>query len=644
MAEGSQEDRTFDQLQTPEQVLLLDTIDELRNQGLDHHGISLPQLIVCGDQSSGKSSLLEGLTRLRFPIHDEQCTTFATEVVLRREANFKITCTIIPGRSRSPEDREELNNFKQEFLSSTDFQLPAVISDAKALMARGQPKGQSGVSEDVLRVRYCGPDLPSLTIVDLPGMIEDKVDGAGDEADRILELVTSYMRNEKSIILAVVHTGSDLDNQKVLKQLKKYDPQYTRTLGIITKPDRIDQGSPEEKKLIRLAQNERTPFLYRWHAVRNRSSKYSEQSDTERDEIERQFFATGLWSSVPRADVGIESLRVKLSRVLLEHVGTELPSIVTAVQSAITSTRSSLKALGDARDTTKDQRTYLITHAQEFHSLTQDALRGVYTNPFFGLSSPDEQTPARLRTAIQNLNIAFAHVMYSKGHTWDITVKRTSGNRSSGFEVSSHPTALGYDTFFEEPAWVDRTVFLENTIEGYVRQSRQSGLTSLVNPLVVSDVFREQSRKWRWVAKHHLQQVFQAIKRYIEEALSSLMDPQTYKLLMLKHIQPELDRRWDKVDEKLEELLVPYTEQDPMTYDPSFIRNLQELRMTRQHVNEGSNGSGTHQTFTFGQSNMGKPYSSSSQRLLTEFQDDFTNSEILDLVTTYYNVSPHSNP
>jgi hypothetical protein len=146
------------------------------------------------------------------------------------------------------------------------------------------------------------------------------------------------------------------------------------------------------------------------------------------------------------------------------------------------------------------------------------------------------------------------------------------------------------------------------------------------------------------VAKHHLQQVFEAIKRYIEEALSSLMDPQTYKLLMLKHIQPELDRRWDKVDEKLEELLVPYTEQDPMTYDPSFIRNLQELRMTRQHVNEGSNSLGTHQTFTFGQSNMGKTYSSSSQRLLTEFQDDFTNSEILDLVTTYYNVSPHSNP
>jgi GTP1/Obg family GTP-binding protein len=63
---------TLDQLQTAEQVLLLDKIDELRNKGLSHHGISLPQLIVCGDQSSGKSSLLEGLTRLRFPTDDSK--------------------------------------------------------------------------------------------------------------------------------------------------------------------------------------------------------------------------------------------------------------------------------------------------------------------------------------------------------------------------------------------------------------------------------------------------------------------------------------------------------------------------------------------------------------------------------------------
>lgn len=59
----------------------------------------MKQLVVIGDQSSGKSSLLEGLTGLSFPIASDLCTRFATQIVLRRapanEAIVKIT--IIPG-------------------------------------------------------------------------------------------------------------------------------------------------------------------------------------------------------------------------------------------------------------------------------------------------------------------------------------------------------------------------------------------------------------------------------------------------------------------------------------------------------------------------------------------------------------------
>ncbi len=54
---------------------------------------------MVGDQSSGKSSLLEGLTGLSFPIASDLCTRFATQIVLRRcprhEASVKVS--IIPG-------------------------------------------------------------------------------------------------------------------------------------------------------------------------------------------------------------------------------------------------------------------------------------------------------------------------------------------------------------------------------------------------------------------------------------------------------------------------------------------------------------------------------------------------------------------
>ncbi|KAF2831259.1 P-loop containing nucleoside triphosphate hydrolase protein [Ophiobolus disseminans] len=631
MMQQPSETDTLDQLQTPEQVLLLDKIDELRSKGLSHHGISLPQLIVCGDQSAGKSSLLEGLTRLRFPTDDNTCTTFATEVVLRRQPDVQISCTITPSKTRSQAECREFAQFERKFSSRDDFLFSVVHNDAKLKMARGLPSKVDDFYDDVLRVKYSGPDIPSLTVVDLPGMIVEKLSG-GNGAERVEELVTSYMSNDKSIILAVVQAINDPDNQQVFKFLKTYDPTRSRTLGVITKPDAIHRGSNKEKKLISLVRNEEYRLTHGWHAVRNRDFTTKDETDDERDETERQFFATGSWAALPRGDVGIAALRAKLSHVLLQHIGLELPSIVTAVQGAITVTETSLKALGHARETDKEQRAYLTGHAERFQALTHDALRGIYSNRFFALSYANEQTAVRLRTAIQNLNIAFAFVMYQKGHTWDFSTQRSSEGDSALFASVSNHAVQTYESWFEDPVWISRAEFLEQHVGGYVQQSRPSGLPSIVNPWVIGEVFRDQSRRWHEIAKHHLQQVFQAVQDYVEEALGSLVDPSTCNLLMLKQIQPALDERWSNVEAKLEELLIPYTEQDPITYDPGFIRDLEEMRATRYTAKVGIEANDTKHSFPIASSN-------STQRLLTESLDDFTNSEILDLMQTYYKAS-----
>jgi GTPase SAR1 family protein len=54
--------------------------------------------VVVGDQSSGKSSLLEGLTGLPFPVDSDLGTRFATTVVFRRApaGEEAVKVTIIP--------------------------------------------------------------------------------------------------------------------------------------------------------------------------------------------------------------------------------------------------------------------------------------------------------------------------------------------------------------------------------------------------------------------------------------------------------------------------------------------------------------------------------------------------------------------
>ncbi len=60
-------------LQSNKSMQRLEQISSLRAHGISN-SIDLPQLAVCGDQSSGKSSTLEGLTNIPFPRADGVCT------------------------------------------------------------------------------------------------------------------------------------------------------------------------------------------------------------------------------------------------------------------------------------------------------------------------------------------------------------------------------------------------------------------------------------------------------------------------------------------------------------------------------------------------------------------------------------------
>lgn len=259
------------QLQSSDQTQLLDLVSELRALGVGDH-IELPQLIVVGDQSSGKSSVLEAITGFKFPTKDDLCTTFATEINLRPSDTSSASVTIEPHSSHSQEEKERLKSFAAS--PSQVFDLSQLINSAKAWMASPLQKGRSGVfSRDVLKVSVSQPGAPSLTLVDLPGIIQTETgQQTTEDVQVVTELVSKYMCNERSIILAVISANNDVANQIILRWARDIDKPKKRTLGIITKPDLLYEGSDSQKKVVALAKNQEEPFVFDlgWHVVRNR--------------------------------------------------------------------------------------------------------------------------------------------------------------------------------------------------------------------------------------------------------------------------------------------------------------------------------------------------------------------------------------
>lgn len=397
---------------------LLDIVDKLRSRGVSHY-VDLPQIIVCGSQSSGKSATLESLSGIPFPTAEGLCTRFATELILRRGEKTEISIHINPGTGRTAEERTALAAFCPK--TSERNHIGKIIESAKGVMGL-TGEGAKVFSTDVLRIELVSPEQPNLTIVDLPGLF-----GASDknqtDADStvVQKLVTNYMNQRRSIILAVVAADNAFANQPVTKLARDIDPSGHRTLGLLTKPDKIDRGSDSERYYVDLAQNQNVKLTLGWHVLRNKGFDTIDDTSEQRDKREAAFFADSAWSVLEPEQLGVENLRKRLREVLWKQIRQGLPGVKSDVQTGIRDCHNKLTQLGSARDSKKSKQKYLLHISSRLTKLIRAAIDGVYADRFFECY-PGQQDAfeRRLRANVQKTLTEYSNEMTADGHSLEV--------------------------------------------------------------------------------------------------------------------------------------------------------------------------------------------------------------------------------
>ncbi|KAI0849944.1 dynamin family protein [Daldinia vernicosa] len=320
--QASDDDRSADEMAKDDQMMVLTKkMIEIRNI-LSRVGqsstLTLPSIVVIGSQSSGKSSVLEAIVGHEF-------LPKGLNMVTRRP----IELTLI----NTPDSTAEYGEFPDLGLGKiSDF---SSIQRTLTELNQAVPDTQC-VSDDPIRLSISSPNIPDLSLIDLPGYIQ--VVGQNQPLElkqRISELCDKYIQ-PPNVILAISAADVDLANSAALRASRRVDPRGERTIGVITKMDLIDpsRGASilcDKQYPLRLGY---VGVISRVPSMSGLFKKGNTNLTSTITRNENSFFSAHPTEFGPGSDlqVGTSTLRKKLMHVLEQTMSASLQSTSDSIR------------------------------------------------------------------------------------------------------------------------------------------------------------------------------------------------------------------------------------------------------------------------------------------------------------------------
>ncbi|GKT44754.1 interferon-induced GTP-binding protein Mx3 [Colletotrichum spaethianum] len=397
-----------------------DTLGELQQIGVSHD-VALPQLVLVGDQSAGKSSLMSGLAGLNLPRSEGVCTrcpihirvsrsgardrggpewscrvSLQQDYAFRPPPNYNITKADVTAENPFPPWVKQARVVKEFMTIYDQSDIDTVLKWAQiailnhdqnhelyvpgtgaitkqSLLDEEAEKTLAKFSPNTVALEIKGPDLPDLSFYDMPGIFRNSAREEDEYLVSVVEnLARQYISHAGALIIWAVPMNVDPETSSTLSIIRDLRAQQ-RTIGVMTKADLLPEGN--NNQWMSMLRGERHKIGHEFFIT----SRPSDKNLDEQQRWEEAFFhqdSSERWPEefhIFRERCGVEKLKTALSEKLGKEFAKNLPSIKQKVQTRLGEIERQLSTLPELPNNVElEVRKSLMA----FSTIVKETLRG----------------------------------------------------------------------------------------------------------------------------------------------------------------------------------------------------------------------------------------------------------------------------
>ena len=466
-------------------------------------------------------------------------------------------------------------------------------------------------ADDVLRIEICGPEQQHLSVIDVPGIFRKTTAGVTTKEDMAMvrNMVSSYMQNPRSALLAVVPANVDIGTQEILDLAEQYDGKGERTLGVLTKPDLVDEGA--EPAIMDIVEGRSHALNLGWCIVRNSGQQQLKDTTAERHAREKLFF-TGVapWNKLPKDRVGIPALHTRLVDILSELIRREFPNVSTVrvvyssswliraflqvradINMRLKKCKQAMNGLGPDRATQDQQYDFLLELATQFQTLTAHALRAYY-----GADEIFDKSPhLKLATLVVHRNAVFSEDVWHKGHTMEFSKQAgfIENEKNEGKGTPAEGSKGSVDVKESNVRYEDHHHELDDLMHEHtsIPEPQKSGIKKWLvgvyktsqgfelgtfDPSLLPIVWKKQSKNWDTLALTYIDDIVTIVHDFTKTLLSQICKDERILRGLNSVLLEELTERYKKAIDHTNYLLTVERSGTPLTTNHYFADNLEK--------------------------------------------------------------------